>query len=418
MKRARDMAARLPLLYREGEVVGGTLEQPAQQVEIALEDALEVQRSHFFHDALELEEAAGLAALLDFAPEPWQTLRLFRAWVDSQRDAILGGGGVTVQALRGFAERYAAGYQQATGARVAAGPPVLIENPPLRRVSRPPVLVPELANSTVPLTRFTLETKGLDETVASFLLVGLPAAPESMPLVANLTTGDALLFRGNVGPGQRLWLRAGADRSMTAYLEARDVTARLLSIGDLLPGTPWSSTQIQTPARAIRLARGENVLWFLPVAHFDELGLDRFLLALADLALAQGRWDDATFDHALFYQEPAVMLKVTWVEAEPASIELRVPAQSVRRRVPAPGTAEQARDQLALAIETGVKRLKAAGIRSTVRLLAFSEMQGAADFLTAALPMRLREVGSTGADRIPDKGGVYGVTEFGESTFR
>jgi hypothetical protein len=414
MKRARDMVNRVHLLLREGEVAERFLEHPAQQIEIAMEDALEVQRAHFFDDCLELKEAAGLAKLLNFVPEPWQDLRLFRAWVHSQRDAISESGGVTIEALRGFAESYAAAYQQATGVRLASGAPLLVENPPLRKFGRPPVL----ADDTVPLTRFIIENKGLDDTVASFLLVGLAAGPESMPLTANLTTGDALVFRGNVGPGQRLWLRASADRAITAQLESRDVTTKLISINNVTPGKPWTGAQIQSPAKAIRIARGENVIWFVPVAHFDELGLDRFLLALADLALAQGRWDQVNFDHALFYQEPAVTLKLTWVETEPASIEVWLSAQSVRRRVPAPGSAEDSREQLGFAIGTGLKRLKAAGVRSRVRLLEFSEMQGAADFLTAVLPMRLKEHGSTGADRMPDKGGLFGVTEFSESTFR
>ena len=64
MKRARDMAARVHLLYREGELVERLLEQPAQQMEIAADEALDVQRAHFFDDALELSEAEGLAALL------------------------------------------------------------------------------------------------------------------------------------------------------------------------------------------------------------------------------------------------------------------------------------------------------------------------------------------------------------------
>lgn len=414
MKRARDMAARVHVLYREGELVERLLEQPAQQIEIAAAEALEVQRAHFFDDALQLDEVEGLAALLGISREPWQDLQLFRAWVHSQRDALLHDGGVTVDALRGFAGSYSSSFEQATGVRLHGSSPGLQENPLIRKFARPPVA----ADDTVPLTQFTVDVGGLDETVASFLLVGLPAGPESMPLIANLTTGDALLFRGNVGAGERLWLRAGPDRTMTAQLERRDVGDRLMSIRDLVPGTPWSSAQIETPAQAIRLVHGENRLWFLPVAHFDEPGLDRFLLSLASLAQAQGRWDAAMFDNALFYQEPAVMLKLTWVEAQPAAIEVSVQSQSIRRRVPTSGTPDQARDLLHLAIDTGVRRLKAAGIRSAVRMREFTELQRTSEFLTAVLPLRINEAGATGADRFPDKGGLFGVTEYGDSTFR
>ena len=112
------------------------------------------------------------------------------------------------------------------------------------------------------------------------------------------------------------------------------------------------------------------------------------------------------------------MLKVTWIEAQPAAIEVGVQAESIRRRVPAAGTPEQARDLLHLAIDTGVKRLKAAGVRSAVRMRQFGELQRTTDFLTAVMPLRVTEAGTTGVDSIPDKGGLFGVTEFGDSTFR
>ena len=55
------------------------------------------------------------AALLGIARKPWQNLRLFRAWVHSQRDAMVDGGGVTLPALRGLAESYSSSDQDATG---------------------------------------------------------------------------------------------------------------------------------------------------------------------------------------------------------------------------------------------------------------------------------------------------------------
>lgn len=413
MKRARDMAARLPQLYREGELVQRVLEQPAQQLEIAGQDAIEVQRAHFFDACLELEEAAQLADLLGFAPEPWQNLALFRAWVHARRDAILEGGGVTAQALLGFTRSYATAYQQASGALIGAGQAELVDNPIARRVARPP-----LDRDLVPLTRFSLENQGLDESFASLLYVGVAGAPESMPLLANLTTGEALLFRGNIAQGQRLWLRAAPDGQVSARLERVDVTHKLQLITDLTPGSAWSAAAIQPEPRALRLVRGENQLWFLPVAHFDALGLDRFLLALPELALAQGYWDESSFDRALFVQDAAVQLKISWLEAEPASIALRLPAQLVRRRAPAAGDAEQRRDELTQAIATGISQLRAAGVRSRVQALAFSELQTSQEYLTQVLPLRLQERAGSGIDRLPDKGGVFSVTEYDESTYR
>ena len=413
MKRVDDMTSRIPLLYREGAVVQGMLSQPAQQIEIANEDALEVQRAHFFDDALQLDEAARLASLLDFKPEPWQSLSLFRPWVHSQRDAVLLNGAVTIDAIEGFAAAYTDAYQQATGAILSRAATELVEFPVRRRYAKLAV-----SDDTAPLSRFTIVNKGLDDTFLSLILTGLDAGAESMPLIVNLTTGDALLFHGNIGVGERLWIKANEDGSVSAQRERTDVTAKLVSISGVNPGTAWQPSAIQSPARALPLVRGDNSLWFLPVAHYDELGLDRFLLALADLALSQGRWDSANLDHALFYMDPAVSMRFSWLEKEPASIELHVHAETVYRQVPSPGNPDDTRSQLAFALDAGIQRLRAAGVRSAVTVLPFSETQPSSDFLSGVQPIRLREAGATGADRLPDKSGVFGISGYGDSTFR
>ncbi len=413
MKRADDMASRLPLLYREGELVVASLAQPAVQVEIVEEELLDIQRAHHFDAALELEDAAKLAALLDFVPEPWQNLALFRSWVHSQRDASLKHGAVTIDGLTSFARSYMDGYEQATRVNFHHKKPDVTEYPKHRKCLRP-----GLIDNITPLSQFTIENKGLDESTLSFLLTGLPAGPESVPVIVNLTTGEGLMFQGNVGPGQRLWLGTRDDGTVEGTLERDDVTAKLRSITNVVPGEPWTMPQVQSPARALRLMRGVNQLWFLPVAHYDLLGLDRFLLALADLALAQGRWDEARLDHSVFYQDAAVNLIASWVESEPASFELNVPTQSIRRHPLAAGKVEEERERLRGAIELGVKRLKAAGVRSAVHALSFSEIQGQADYLTTVLPLFIKEHGSTGADGMPESGGLFDVTGFSDSTFR
>lgn len=413
MKRVDDMAARLPHLYREGDTVARFLSQPGVQIEIVDEYATRVQRAHWFDETLELDEAAGLAALLDFKAEPWQTLDLFRVWVHAQREATLKQGAVTVGGIQQFVSEYQNGYEEATGVEFEHRAAVLVEYPQRRRYAAAPAV-----GGLAPLSRFSVEMKGLDETVASLLLTGLAGGPESVAVIVNLTTGDGLLFLGNIAPGQRLWLQARPDGSVVARLEREDVTAHLRSLTGLVPGSVWSPSQVQKPPRALRLVRGTNDLWFLTVAHFDALGLDRFLLGLADLALQQGRWEQTRFDHALFYQDPAVQLRLTWLETEPASIQVRLPLGLARRHATAAGRVEQDRDLLAASMDEGIGRLRAAGVRSEVVALAFSETQASTDFLTGVQPITIHEAGSTGGERMPDKGGVFGVTGFGDSTFR
>src|SRR5204862_6424563 len=57
----------------------------------------------------------------------------------------------------------------------------------------------------------------------------------------------------------------------------------------------------------------------------------------------------------------------TWIEIEPAAIALDVAAQAVSRPVDAAGSAEADRDRLIGALDTGIQRLKAAGIRASTR---------------------------------------------------
>jgi hypothetical protein len=450
MARVDAMLERLPQLYRDGELVRGVAQVPGLQLEIVDEEAIEVQRAHWFRSTLELEEAGRLAALLDIAPEPWQTLGTFRAWVNAMRDAWLRFGTVTRAGVQKFVEGYTAGYEEATQTTVvgrirkwldqpSTSAPAFVENPARRRYARAPAV-----GGIEPLQQFSVEQKGLDEAYAGFLLVGLPAGPESVPVIANLTTGQALIFFGNVPPGARLWIRPAlpdegtASVGVTARLEDRDVSERLRSVSGLRPGAAWGHDDLRPrlgeatpPAEAIRLARGRNDLWFLPVGHFNELGLDRFLFALPDLILRQGRYSHSDggapaphsrFDQALFYQDPAVVLRMSWLETEPASFEVHLPGGTLLYPArPGGGALEEAlreRDLLLSSLGDGVRRLKGAGVRANVQMPPFSELQPQLDLLTNVLPIRHREVGTTGADVLPDSGGLFEVTGFDESIFR
>lgn len=417
------MLARLPSLYREGELVAGVLGQPAQQVEIVDEETLLVQRAHWFDAALELGDATALAAVLDIGLEPWQTLGDYRAWVHALRDALLEHGAVTPAGIRSFVDDYTRGFQQASGIAAVHGSTdwgdepesdrrALVENPRRRRFAR--ILGTRDAE---PLEQFRLDNKGLRPAPLALLARGLPDGAECSPLVANLTTGEALWYQGAIEPGARLAIRPSADGGATALLEGDDVSDRLLSIASLQPGFAPQSSAVGPP-RALTLARGANDLWFLPLAAFDRPALDRALLALADLALHQGRFDEAQLDHALFYQEPAAQLYASWVEVDPATFDVVLPGGALTSRAGETEESLRERDTLVEALELGVSRLRAAGVRSSVRLAAHASVQPAFDTLTTVLPVTVREHGSTGADALPDHGGLFGVTDFDESIYR
>ena len=167
------------------------LDQPAVQLEILGEDTVEVQRAHWFDAALELQEAARLATVLDIAPESWQDLRQYRDWVHALRDAMLKRGSVTRSALQEFVVDYAQRYQQTVGSRILPSlqiwddipsdtRPAFVEFPLRRRYDRAPS-----AGGIEPLHQFTLTNRGLDESRPGFLLIGLPSAPESVPVIVT-----------------------------------------------------------------------------------------------------------------------------------------------------------------------------------------------------------------------------------------
>jgi hypothetical protein len=159
-------------------------------------------------------------------------------------------------------------------------------------------------------------------------------------------------------------------------------------------------------------------MWFLPVAHYDALGLDRFLLALADLLLTQGRWDEARFDQALFYQAAALGLGVTWLESQPATFEIRLPGGVLINQAGDLDESLSERERLGLSLNVAVDSLRAAGVRGDVTLEPFREVQGQGDHFRPMPVPRFAEVGPTGADRMPDAGGVFEVTDFDGSNFR
>jgi hypothetical protein len=225
-----------------------------------------------------------------------------------------------------------------------------------------------------------------------------------------------MVFLGIVPPGARLWLRPTLSGFVEARLEDEDVTDRVYSVPDLEPGKTWSD--FERPARPLTLVPGENELWFLPVAHYDALGLDRFLLGLADLLLTQGRLDQSRFDHALFSQDPVVELRMTWVETEPASFRIILPAGFLLSRAGELEESMAERDRLGNSLNEAVRKLKAAGVKGEVMLAPFAETQGQGDTLRILSAPVFKEVGPTGADSMPDAGGIFEVTGYNDSTFR
>src|SRR5690242_4776326 len=211
-----DMAARLPRLYAGGELIGAVLDVVGTELEVLDEDLRRVAREHRFDAAVDLDDAAKLAALLDLQPEPFHDLPTFRAWVHALRDARVRHGSVTVESIAGFVTDYASAAGPDVAARLGLARGFafgeaesqrarFVENPPRRRELRAPAIDPGIGG-VEPLQRFTVTNGGLDDAALGVLLRGLPGGPEHAPLIVNLRTGRALLVLDTVRPGERLWL--------------------------------------------------------------------------------------------------------------------------------------------------------------------------------------------------------------------
>ncbi len=411
----------LPTLYREGEVIGSFAGTWGVQLDGLDEAGVSVQRAHWFDSTPDLDEAVALAALLDIPPEPFHAgLGEFRAWVHAIVRARLQLGAVTREALRALVSDYAEGFQQAAGIRTVARidawaaderGPQLLDNPPRIRDARLPD-----SGGWEPLAHLEVENRGLDPAPWAVVLRGISEAPEHSPLVVNRTTGHAVLFRGSLALGQRLTIApSAADRALLrADLDGNDVTDRLTVWTDLTAGAGGPGDPATTLA-AGALARGTNVLWFLPLATYDSPGLGRYLLAMADDMLTQARFDTTAFDRSLFAQPALVSARVAWVEAQPATLEVRLHAATLTSQ---PGGAEDAvlaRGRLEAGLDTAVDRTAGAGIAADVVLRAFTERQPGEAHLVGIWPRTFRAAGPTGADSLPDSGATFDVTDFDDS---
>jgi len=74
--------------------------------------------------------------------------------------------------------------------------------------------------------------------------------------------------------------------------------------------------------------------------------------------------------------------------------------------------------QLEGAIDRGVAALAAAGVDQHVRFRPLHDSARQLDALVGVSGLRVREIGTVGADRIDSAGGVFGVSDLDESTYQ
>jgi hypothetical protein len=422
-----------PYSVARDSVISGVLELIAAEMEAFQEDLDRMRQTHWINFCYRLEDAEKLAALVGVRRYAWENLPLFRIRLLSTVAARLKGA-LGPNEIREFVYLYLRDTEAIMAASLVPGlqtvnsvdafrqdpsralfrPLALQENPPVRRES--PVL--ELRGGNVPyLFRWEEKNEGLDETIVRVDVTGVIERRTTTPVIANLTTGDLVGFRGPIGFGRTLTidvsrLDAARPRLASAVLDGADVTASLFSVSGFEMGEPLTPDRIDDGPLAPRLARGANEFVFLSIGMFSIKGLNRYFSSTAADDLREAAFDETRFDHALFPSGPVARLSLGWQETQPATFEVRIPRYIVRE--PAGSKLHQ---QAAQGLEETIDELRAAGVAARVRYMPFAETQRQSP--KGATPWILLEAERASAgenDRLAF-GGLFGESQLGAARF-
>lgn len=386
----------LPPLYSAApdSMISALLDTFALEVDTVLEDLDRVRRTHWIGQAYRFEDVRKIGALCGIAPLPWETMETYRARLLPLIEARLAGA-LGPAEIREFVHDYLCEAEKALestfvqGLATIGGPDDAYRDPPKRPLFRPLVLrefprrerrssaLAARAGLVPVLFRWSEANRGLEDCVPRFRITGISGRRTAVPLLANLTTGDMMLFADRLPAGAELEIASdekGDGRAARATLDGADVTVKLRSLSGFTLGTPFSAAQLDETPRLPPLPRGVSQWLFLSVGLYDVRGLDNFFFALAEADLREGLFDETSFDRALFPSDARARIEMSWTEREPASFEVRVPRTIVEE--PA-GAAPEARPHrlVADALTSAIGSLHAAGVRAAVRFVPFTETQ-------------------------------------------
>jgi hypothetical protein len=439
MDRTAAMLDRLPPIYRvqAGSLIDEVLRLVALQMEIFDEDLDRVQRSHWIGDAFDRDDLTKIGSLVGVAPESWEPDTLYRARLETVVAARLRGA-VTPASLELVLTRLLGAAQELLGVRYLAilpeGPgapdifqttqsdwqsrPTFLEFPTVRRRSDDLVAKGGLLQ---PHDHFTLTNRGLEATQLQLVVRGMAGGRTAVPLIVNLTNGTAIGYAGVVRCGEELHLTVGADGKLDARLNDVDVRARVYTTAQFQAGVPFTPQLPDPQPRPIQLERGDNDLWFISLALFDVPGLDAAMLAMATPDQVQGTFaakdqsaTGTTFDRAVFFQPPAVVLDAFWNERVPATFRFDIPAGVVRRDADplhrrSASEHEQLRVRLFALLAETVDLLRAAAVDGQVRARSLEDQQRMSDRCTI-LGAQQQEQASSGVDVLAALSALFDVT--------
>jgi hypothetical protein len=382
----------LPYAVAADAVLPRLLDAFTEEVDVQLEDVDRMRLTHWVGFAYRLDDLAKIAELLGIEPLPGEALQSFRARVLALAVARLNGA-VSPGEIRGFVYAYLSESERALRSTFVPGlrrfsldkafeeqpehpgfrPLQLVENPLRERRSA----TLEALRGRVPfLQRWEERNLGLGEAVARIAITGQPKERTAVPVLVNITTGDLIGYAGALRVGQRLALEPADGRKALALLDGEDVTERVFSVGNFVPGVPFTPDDLDEQPLLPRLARGTNRWVFLSVGLYDVRGLNRVFFAIADELLHEGVYDSTFFDHAVFPSGTVARLELEWTEVEPASFQVRVPRCVVLEAPEIAGVPEgPVHEVLADGLRETIAEIRAAGVRAEVLLDPFLETQ-------------------------------------------
>lgn len=353
------------------------------------EDMNRVQRSHWIDTAFDREDLIKLGALFDIPAASWEPDHLYRARLKATIAARLRGA-VTRDVLEFVLVRIIDGAQQAMGTRyfelpanVSAGrsvfstgpteepmEPAFIEYPRKRRRSEMLINANGLLRS---LGKFTLNNKGLHPVPVQGVVRGVTGRMTTVPVLVNLTNGQVLTYLGELPCGYELQLGVDENGEFTANVNDKDVRDRVYTGEGFVPGEAFTPILPDSEPRPLMLERGENQLWYFPLAMFDEKILDAGVYGMPAVDLQHGRYAErdneqngTLFDKSLFEQPYGVSLDLWWDEDIPARFIFEIPSGVVRRDARIDSDLDADRVRLFAVLQQTVSLLRAAGVDGRV----------------------------------------------------
>ena len=421
-----------PYTIAPDSIVSSVLDHVAIEMDAFQEDLDRYQRSHWIHAVYAMGDAEKMGALAGIQRLPWENLPFYRDRLLALVVALLDGATGPRQ-IRRFVYDYLSRAETVLDSTLVPGlnqignaddaytvsglhpryrPLALRENPEIGQRSAALLAI----DGNVPyLYRWKDANQGLTDTVATVTITGARNRT-SVPVLVNLTTGELLGFAGDLHFGDRLSIGPGSKPgTAAATVNEQDATAQLFSIGKFALGTPFTKDQLDPAPRLPRMVRGVNEWLFLQVGLYGVRGLDNFYFAIADDLLREGRFDETSFDHALFPSGIKAKLELAWTETEPAAFDVHVPRYLVRE--PAGSADGPGWVRVEQGLRDSIGKLHGAGIRAGVRFDAFVEVQD--QRVRFQLPFKAldAETAPSGSGVTLSFGGRFGESVLGGSRF-